>query len=205
MAFCDHFKRCISREVWKRAANFRHGKGLAEGADWTTVFRHKRYYERGEKHGRVGMLCTIAQAAIWDPMRCFAAGYTDKQVCPFCEAADADWRHQAWLCPVVNGWDDSDIQKSNHRAVEAADASAPECLWLRGLAPWAWTFGPRNMRRRTQCPRCGVFSRMRGASSCQMTRLLALTALAASIQGTHECAELDGDWRKLLRVAASLS
>ena len=48
MAFCDRFKRCISREV---AANFQHGKGLAEGADWTTVFRHKRFYERGGKHG----------------------------------------------------------------------------------------------------------------------------------------------------------
>ena len=87
------------------------------------------------------MLCIIAQAEIWDPMKCFVAGYTDAPVCSIRGAADADWRHQVWLCPVVSGWDDSDSQKSNHFAVEAAEASAPECLWLRGLVPWAWTFG----------------------------------------------------------------
>ena len=31
--FCGHLQRCISTEVWKRAANFRHGKGFSEGAD----------------------------------------------------------------------------------------------------------------------------------------------------------------------------
>ena len=128
MAFCDHFKRCITRDVWIRVANFPHGKGLADGADRTTVFLQKRYYERGENNGCYGMLCAIARAAIWDPMRCFAVGYTDKSVCTFCSVADADWRHQAWLCLVVKSWDEADIQKSNHLVEEATKPDAMECL-----------------------------------------------------------------------------
>ena len=38
------------------------------GADW-----HMRYYERRKKWGFSRILCIIAQAAIWDPMKCFAA------------------------------------------------------------------------------------------------------------------------------------
>ena len=39
---CDHLKKCLGREVWKRAADFRHGKGFSEGAGWTTIFCHRR-------------------------------------------------------------------------------------------------------------------------------------------------------------------
>ena len=82
----------------------------------------------------------IAQATVWEPMRCYAAGYVETPVCPFCGTADVDWRHQVWLCPVVKACEDVAIQKINNFVGEAAEVSATECFWLRSLVPWSWAF-----------------------------------------------------------------
>jgi len=129
------FEESVERQVWRRAARHRGGRGGESGVDFTVAKRLLAGHHRHSRWQEAAALQLVVQGAAWPEARLKDEGYDSLGLCSFCGAVDDEF-HFFWGCSRHRDSPVKAIVESNPLLGEAA-ASSEGCpvLWLRGLPP----------------------------------------------------------------------
>jgi len=137
------FDDSVVSELWRGAAQHRHGGGLEEGADLLGLRRFLRQLGRlPGGHALQQLMITIAVGGAWTAERRAEAGFVDQDdsgaCCERCgHEVETDF-HRTWGCACNVGsraYEASQV----HVARAQVEHEAVPCFWLRGLVPKRWT------------------------------------------------------------------
>ncbi len=134
-----------------RASLHYDGLGIQFGIDFDSTLQVLRALRRNrdgkEKRwaddfasSRSAALETILTGASWPQARIASCFNGESAACLLCGHPFADALHTYYLCPVVNAFDDDNVQDTNDLAIDAVShADTYPCMYFRGPMPTACT------------------------------------------------------------------
>ena len=130
--------KALRAKLWRKAADFHHGKGLQDGVDLDGLRRHLAHLLKRNEYERHGAVVAVTTGAPWTRSRIKEDANPDfDTTCARCGAAVEDDLHRYWKCPANR--DLALCNKSEHLAKKAILGSeTTPCFWLRGLVPADW-------------------------------------------------------------------
>jgi ribonuclease HI len=133
----EQLQRIVDKQLWAKAANSWHGRGLQDGPDETATLRWHSQLKRRGRYKELAALETIMVGGCWSEERVqLFIRPADTPLCSRCGSAATDDLHAFWTCPGLRMLQQAEVVSTQRLIPQAIlESEQSPCLWFRGLAP----------------------------------------------------------------------